>query len=71
MTANDFATTFRKRQRRHARLTAVLDRDRHPVRVIVLPAPGGVPAASPAPATDPVSDRDDLALATWEDAEWR
>lgn len=62
-------TTLPAAQRRDLRLVATTTRERNPVRILVLPAPSAIVPHDSRALQDRIAD--DLAQATWEDAEWR
>jgi hypothetical protein len=73
MTAQTIEITLHTSQRRQARLPGGATRERLPLRLIVLPAPGSARAVtSPGWLPVPADQRiDDLDQVSWEDAEWR
>jgi hypothetical protein len=66
-------TPLQTRQRPHGPHALATGRARRHARIVVLatPAPGPRDAARRSAGTIRDRDRDDLEMATWEDAEWR
>jgi hypothetical protein len=67
------STSYRQRQRRHARLPVAVTRDRRSIHLVAMPTPDLVRTIAAPDAPWPgLDDRyADLDQATWEDAEWR